>query len=209
MPGPLIPLITSGLSFLGNALASRGQRKAQEAELAAQLEADKRRDARERDLAAADDARARDLNTAGLAADESMADPFRQQLAQAGAIGRLDLMERMGGTNTFTPPPEMASYVPQLVGGFSYTPSLDARGSAAALKRNIMAGNTAPTMTDPANYGRTAALNLLPVLAGRRDPAEPDAFEPSYASRVQGARAVQLRPPAVTTVEMVKKKKRR
>ena len=76
-----------------------------------------------------------------------MADPFRQQMSQAHAIGKLDRMER----GRYTPvklgaAPGYASYVPDMSGGYSYEKSPEFVSSAAALKRNVMGGNTAPTM---------------------------------------------------------------
>ena len=107
-----------------------------------------------------------------VALKESMLDPFRQQLSQAGAIGTLDRMERA----TYTPskmtnlPSRYAKYVPQMTGGYSYQKSPELISSAASLKRNVMGGNVAPTMTNPANFGKTATLDLLRMSADGVDP---------------------------------------
>jgi hypothetical protein len=107
----------------------------------------------------------------GVAADESKLDPFRQQMAQAGDISKLDRLERA----TYKPvsisaAPGYEQYVPHLFGGASYEKSPELIQSAAALKRNIMGGNVAPTMTNPDNYDKTAALNLLAMAAAGQDP---------------------------------------
>lgn len=116
-------------------------------------------------------ARAR-LQNQEVAARESLANPFRQQLDQAAALKKLDRLER----GRYTPvrlsaPAGMESYIPHLFGGSSYEKSPELVSSAAALKRNVMGGNVAPTMTDPNNYGRTAALDLVSLLADGQDPA--------------------------------------
>lgn len=107
-----------------------------------------------------------------VAADESMADPFRQQLAQGADISKLDQLERA----KFSPvhlgaDPNYASHELPRAGGFSYEKSPELISSAAALKQNVMAGHAAPTMTDPNNFGRTAALNLVKIAADGVDPA--------------------------------------
>lgn len=107
----------------------------------------------------------------GVAADESKLDPFRNQMSQANDIASLDRMERA----TYSPvrlsgAPAYAQYVPQVSGGSNYTKSPELVSSAAALKRNVMGGNVAPTMTNPANYGKTGALDLLRIAAQGVDP---------------------------------------
>lgn len=101
------------------------------------------------------------LQNQDVASAESMANPFRQQASQAATIGALDRQER----GTYTPAKlassnKYAGYVPQMSGGYSYEKSPELRASAGALKTDVMAGHTAPTMTNPANYGKTAALSL-------------------------------------------------
>jgi hypothetical protein len=100
-------------------------------------------------------------NLLEVASRESLADPFRQQLSQGNALQRLDMMARANYTpSKISVPPEMQRFVPQVNHGFSYTPNPDLQTAAKLLQRSIASGQTAPTMTDPANYGRTAALNL-------------------------------------------------
>lgn len=111
--------------------------------------------------------------TQNIAADESKLDPFRQQVSQAHDLFDLDRMERA----TYSPvhlaaAPGYESYVPQMSGGSSYTKSPELIAAAAALKRNILGGNVAPTMTDPTNYGKTAALNLLAIASANKDPGQ-------------------------------------
>lgn len=115
------------------------------------------------------------LNRENIAAAESMADPFRHQLSQGRAINSLDRMERASYTPVrATPTGPYAKYVPQVSGGFSYEKSPELMASAGALKRDVMSGRTAPTMTNPMNYGRTATLSLDP--SGAPGPApRPDA----------------------------------
>lgn len=150
----ILSAAAGGAEAIGGAVANNKKRKTDAATTAAELQAQ------------------RDLANQRVAADESMADPFRHQMAQAGDISKLDRMER----GAYTPvhlgaAPGYESYVPQMSGGFSYEKSPEMISSAAALKRNVMAGNVAPTMTNPANYGSTAALNLVKIAADGVDPA--------------------------------------
>lgn len=98
------------------------------------------------------------------ALEESMANPYRQQMAQAGSLQALDLAERGNYTPVqmdFTGS-RYGSNVPKLNGGFSYSKSPELTNAAGALKASVLAGQGAPTMTDPANYGKTSALSLGP-----------------------------------------------
>lgn len=125
-----------------------------------------------------------------VAADESSLDPFRQQMSQATDISKLDRLER--GTYkpvSLTAAPGYDKYVPTMTGGFSYEKSPDLISSAAALKHNVMGGNVAPTMTNPANYGKTATLNLVKMAADGVDPATVNA----------GASAMPTAAPAAPT----------
>lgn len=115
----------------------------------------------------------RDANTLDVATAETALDPFRHQMAQAGALSKLDRLER----GSYQPvrlsaAPGYEQYVPHLFGGASYEKSPDLIKSAAALKRNVMGGNVAPTLTDPTNYGKTAALDLLSIAAAGKDPGD-------------------------------------
>jgi hypothetical protein len=56
--------------------------------------------------------------------------------------------------------------VPSIAGGTTYTKSPEAIAGYEALERDVMAGHTAPTMTDSSNYGKSAVLNLLSAAAG-------------------------------------------
>lgn len=125
-------------------------------------------------------------STQDLASRESTLDPFRQQMAQGGDIEKLDRLER----GTYTKPMlsfgnggapssggnPYAGYVPQVSGGYSYAKSPELVQSANALKTSIMAGNQAPSMTNPANYGKSSALDLLGVLGGSKNAASPNSF---------------------------------
>ena len=110
-------------------------------------------------------------DTRDLAFKESTLDPFRQQMAQAGAIGKLDRAERA----TYKPvhlgaAPGYEQYVAPPMGGFSYEKSPEMVSSMAALKRNVIGGNVAPSMTNPENYGKTAVLDLLGIASAGVDP---------------------------------------
>lgn len=101
---------------------------------------------------------ARDQSTA---LQESLANPFRGQASQIATASALDRTARGSYTPVhMTPPPGMEKYVPQMSGGYSYDKSPALTNAAAAAEKDVLAGHTAPTMTDPMNYGRTAALSL-------------------------------------------------
>jgi hypothetical protein len=138
------------------------------------------------------------LATQGVATQESLANPFRHQAAQAATAAALDRMER----GTYKPVQVQAAgpyaqYVPKTSGGFSYEKSPELINASGALKRNVLAGKTAPTMTDPLNYGRTGALaldaqgNPMPGTQGGNAPFAPAAEEflsKSYEPTTSGAR---------------------
>jgi hypothetical protein len=92
---------------------------------------------------------------------ESQLDPFRQQMAQGHDLTALDVIARARNTPVqIQAPGKYAQYVPQISGGFSYDMSPQNRADALALQASIRSGQTAPTMTDKANYGKTSVLNL-------------------------------------------------
>jgi hypothetical protein len=151
-------LLIAGGTGVAGALASylskKGDRKAEAAALQKTLEA----------KAASD--------RQSTALDESKLDPFRQQMFQANDLSSLDRLERA----TYSPvhlsaAPGYGASVPHLFGGASYEKSPELVSAAGALKRNIIGGNVAPSMTDPANYGKTAALNLARITNEGIDPA--------------------------------------
>lgn len=96
------------------------------------------------------------------AAGESVQDPFRQQMNQAGDLSKLNLMmrepTRAANLNPIAryqtpgrPLQQQAAPVlsPELIDWLS------------KIQKNIAGGqNQAPTMTNPANYGRSSAMNL-------------------------------------------------
>lgn len=92
------------------------------------------------------------------AVEETGLNPFRHQLDQGRTLGTLDVMANAQLAPARYSMPGIT--VPQLSGGFAYQPSADLRTSAKRLQRDVASGRTAPTMTDPANYGQTGALNL-------------------------------------------------
>jgi hypothetical protein len=100
-------------------------------------------------------------NLLEVASRESLADPFRQQNAQATSLGMLDrIATAQRGTTSINVPPEMQRFMPTRTGGYSYEASPDLRTAAKLLQRSVASGETAPTMTNPANYGATSARNL-------------------------------------------------
>lgn len=139
-PSWMTPLIGAAANAPTAIASSIQQRKAREKELAAQ----------------------KDLANQRVAADESQLDPFRQQMAQAGDMARLDRLahasydpitiDSVGSRAT--------GYQPKLSGGSTYQPGADVRAGAEAIKQSVMKGQGAPTMTNPANYGKTSALDL-------------------------------------------------
>lgn len=115
-------------------------------------------------------------NTQSLAFNESQLDPFRQQMAQGNDVASLDKLERA----SYTPVKVSTAGGPGApftrTGGYSYTKSPELVQAAGDLKKSILAGNGAPTMTNPANYGKTSALDLLSTAAGTKDPTKTSAF---------------------------------
>ncbi len=113
---------------------------------------------------------------------ESEMDPFRHQMFQGRNLTSLDMLQNLGrGGNRITPPANVAPYAGSVRP--SYTPSDTLREHASRLYNSVAAGQTAPTMTDPANYGRTSALNLAqPAGSGGTSataPAAPEMVDPS------------------------------
>jgi hypothetical protein len=145
MPLPLLALLAlGGASDAVGALESSAGRKQQEKLTKEQIAADRERSAQ------------------STALQESLANPFRHQAAQASTAGALDRMERASYTpaRLSLPSNPYAKYMPQVSGGFSYEKSPELIAAAHNLKGDVLAGHTAPTMTNPMNYGRTAALRL-------------------------------------------------
>lgn len=142
----LIPLLLAGGQAAGAAASSASNRGNREA---SERQAELDRAAREK----------ADLRQTALA--ESTQNPFRQQLAQARAIALLDrLATAQTAPRTVTPAGPYAGYVPQMSGGVSYELSDTVQGDAGLLRDDVRRGRTAPTMTRPSNYGRTATLDL-------------------------------------------------
>jgi len=150
----IISAASKGVSAAGNAIAGNKQRQSEEALSREQLELD-----RQQGL----------MNTAS---NESMADPFRQQLSQAGAAAKLDRLQHASYSPvSVNVPARYAQYKPQVTGGYSYERSPEVRQAAGALKESVLAGRTAPSMTSPDNYGKTATLDLYSGQDPRTDAA--------------------------------------
>lgn len=170
--------ISKGLEAFGGSQSARRQSREQR-------EWEARQAALQRQLT-------RDMGTQDVAQAESMADPFRHQMAQAQGIARLDAMQNASYAPTqVTMPERYAAYAPKTMGGFSWEPSTDVRDSAGKLKQSVMAGRTAPTMTNPDNYGKTSALNLF----GDADPRTDEAFASGAPSRAGGGGMAPEAPP--------------
>lgn len=96
------------------------------------------------------------------ALQESTLDPYRQQMAQGRAATKLDLAANAKySPRSVSVPGAMAKYMPNIGGGFSYERSPETTAGLAALLRSVLSGETAPTMTDAANYGKTGYNNNL------------------------------------------------
>jgi hypothetical protein len=149
-------LAVSGVGFLSGLFGGGAKAKQEEKNRQTQLE-----------IAQMDDRRARELALLEAALKESQLNPFRQQLSQATSVRDLDYLERGRYTPTkMTVPAAMQGFMPQMSGGFSYTPDPAVLKGYGDLKRDVMSGHTAPTMTDPSNYGKTATLDLLSGATG-------------------------------------------
>ncbi len=167
MPLPIPALIalmmgSQAATSVGGGIAANNQRKSQE-----QLS---------RESLALD----REQGLMDTAARESELDPFRHQLDQAGALSKLDRLERA----SYSPvsvnlPDRYAQYKPTISGGYSYERSPEVKAAAGALKQNVLAGRTAPSMTSAENYGKTATLDLT----GNADPRTDAAFSMGAPNR--------------------------
>jgi hypothetical protein len=150
--GLIVSAISGGLGAAGNSISNRKNRQSQETLTREQIAAGKEADLRE------------------AALRESGMDPFRHQLSQAQALSLLDELE-LGSERKLKPAAAYAKYVPEMTGGYERSPEI--RQAAGALKRNVLAGQGAPTQTSPANYGRTSALDLVSIFDQGIDPADP------------------------------------
>jgi hypothetical protein len=154
----LAGLVLGGLGGLGNFFGQQAQAKAQK-------EMEKMR------IAEAQRAQNQDV---GL--KESTLDPFRQQMQQARNLSMLDMRERTQPTSPYGLSERYANLVQAPVIDRtqprtpSYTPSPDLLNWLSMIKQNVAGGqNQAPTMTNPGNYGKTSALDLLAL---QRDPTQ-------------------------------------
>lgn len=121
------------------------------------------------------------------ALQESIANPFRHQRDQAASLTSLDMLQRFGqGGRHITPPSNVAPFAGNVRPG--YQPSDRMRADAGRLYDDVAAGHTAPTMTDPANYGKTGAVNLSAPAAGTGPvvPASTDATMVDPMSYLEG-----------------------
>lgn len=137
------------------------------------------------------------------ALSESLADPFRGQRSQIDIAGLLDFLENAQYSPvSLTGAPEYAQYKPSMSGGFTYQRSPELRAAAKALKETVFNGQTAPTMTDPANYGMSGAMNINDLISKKTPSWSPDAYARTFTPQVtpntamaRGAAGVQVRSP--------------
>lgn len=190
----LMAILGIGSGAASGVASSIGNRKN------AELSAKTQKEIAEMEIADAEAARL--LNTA---MQESLLDPFRHQMNQAGDLARLDLMERASFRPTrFAADPRYGQPL-TASGGFAYEMSPEIRRAARDLKTSVLAGRGAPTMTDPSNYGRTSVLDLLRVASGGTRADTDDAFatgapwRPGMSTTRQagGARTMPVRTPRV------------
>lgn len=100
----------------------------------------------------------RDLANQKTAVDESTMDPFRGYMTQGRDMGRLDLMLQGAETTPVQPDAKYgAGFTPS---PRSYTPSALTRQVLTSARDNVSNGRTVPTMTDPANWGKTPVVSL-------------------------------------------------
>lgn len=110
----------------------------------------------------------RERDRASMAGEESMADPFRHTLSQLQAA---QLADQIANTTqrTVNIPGLRPEFRPQLGGG--YQPSQEMRGAGNAARSAILSGQgTAPSMTNPNNYGQTGLLDLIAAMLGQQAP---------------------------------------
>jgi hypothetical protein len=150
----------AGMSAVGSSIANRGNREDQERE-------------NERDRA---------LNMAELGFNESMADPFRQQMAQAGDLSRLDAMER----STFSPVEVgQDGYRPTFSGGASYQKSPELLNAIAMLKNSVMSGRTAPAFSTHPGAWNPSVLDLNAMSRGGAEQSPYGGAMPVYGKPAQ------------------------
>jgi hypothetical protein len=97
---------------------------------------------------------------ANRALQESTLDPFRHQVDQARDAAYLDRQ-----ASPFKPPAGMEAFTPSAL-----NPRPDMQTAAGLLRDDVLSGHTAPTMTDPNNFGKTGTLDLLTLINQRRRP---------------------------------------
>lgn len=118
--------------------------------------------------------------------EESTLDPYRFQRAQASAASDLDrLAETEYSPVHYEAPARYAGYVPQRTGGTTYNRSDSVRSGARQLRDDVLAGHTAPSVTNPANVGRTPSLDLRDQ-ATQQSPLSTAPAAPTLSQAVPG-----------------------
>lgn len=150
MPFPLIPLLFAGASaaqgIAGNISGRRAQREAQ----AAQMEIERMRDKRERELQAEQ-----------IAFQESQLNPYRRELSQAGTLGRLSLMAnaRYNGPQDIRTSSTYGTSRPSNMSSFSFESDPLVSMAANAMRDHVLSGRA----WDPEETG--GGMNLLKLMS--------------------------------------------
>lgn len=162
---------------------------------AATIYANSRRDKRNAEIDEQELEQSAENNRRNTALQESLANPFRHQRDQLAGLYTIDRLRQFGsGGARVTPPANVAPYTGRMAPGYRPSPSMTS--TLDALEASLRRGQGAPTMTDPANYGRTGAVNIdayaqngQPSLAGlpgapaSATPRDPMSYLPSQEYR--------------------------
>jgi hypothetical protein len=138
------------------------------------------------------------LQNQDIASKESQLDPFRQLMSQGRDLSMLDMRQNYTPTQSYAPL-QAGQTTRTDVRTPNYTPSPDLLNWISMIKQNIAGGqNQAPTMTNPANYGKSSALDLLSLAQnpGAAGYARGASFAPSTPS-------MMMLPPGRRREEMV------
>lgn len=159
----------AGASAVGSSISARKNRKTAEQQTALD------REQKEREL--------------GF--QESMADPFRQQMAQATDLRRLDQGER----SSFTPVGIGAGdgYMPTFTGGTDYTKSPELIDAFRTLKQSVLSGQTAPAFSTAPGARRPSVLDLVAMANQGQPGGQPPA--PIYGGPNGSMGNGNMRPP--------------
>ncbi|MGE0590927.1 MAG: hypothetical protein AB7G23_03105 [Vicinamibacterales bacterium] len=150
MPFPLIPLLFMGAQAAGNVASNISGRRAQREQNAAQMEIERMRDKRERELQAEQ-----------IAFQESQLNPYRRELDQAGTLGRLSLMAgaRYNGPQDTRTSSTYGTSRPSSGSSFSFQTDPLVSMAASAMRDHVLSGRA----WDPEETG--GGMNLLKLMS--------------------------------------------